>query len=101
MDLKKIADHFRINIRAFEGFERMGKVAWQLAVGQGEIEKDRTTMDLGLYQTKDKSHCYYIKNLEALIQLWECQTCQQRFTEKRSLDRHLKNGCNGAKTKGR
>ena len=100
VDFDRISEHFGINIRVFEPFKRWKFEAWQLVYGQARVEEGRPTMDVGMYQVnKETMHCFFIKNLNALIEMWECGKCLQRFTEKQNLDRHLDGKCNGGKTR--
>ena len=102
MHFDAITEHFKINIRVFESFNRNGKRAWQLLVGRDGVNEKRPTLDIGYYKNLEKkmAHCYYIKDLNVLIETWECQKCYQRFNKKDNLQRHQQNGsCNGGQTK--
>ena len=105
MDFDKIAEKFNVNIRVFEDFSRNGTRAWQLLVGQDKILEDRKTMDIGNYRDhkNQTSHCYYIKDIEQLIEKWECKKCRYRAIKrqnlKRLLDNKNENKCTGGQTK--
>ena len=47
-----------------------------------------------------KGHYFYIKQMNALCNRWECKGCRQIFTRNEDLARHLKEErCAGGKTK--
>ena len=44
-------------------------------------------------------HCFYMKSLDVLTQIWECKVCRQSFTRGENLTRHKENECESVKKK--
>lgn len=76
----------RENWQTFRVFEPQDAENWRLI--RPPVPEIRNVITLGFYD----SHVFYIKRIEALARIYECQECGQRFTHSRELTRH-RNSC--------
>ena len=83
---------FSVNIRLYEPKDQK---VWKLVFGKDQFKTNLPCVDIGLYE----GHCFYIKNIELLTELWECSGCQQRFNRHDNYNRHVtEKRCSGGKT---
>ena len=85
VDFVNIASKFKVYI-----------YTWRLVFGQNRFKSSLPNVDIGLC----KGHCFYIKDLDILVNHWECVECQQRFTQHQHYNRHVtENRSVGGQTK--
>ena len=93
--MEGISKKFDINIRIFEPKTNSEKAPWRLVYGHNQYKKGRKSdINLGMLG----GHCFYIKKMDVLTQIWECEVCTQLFTRERYLRRHKERECEGVKT---
>ena len=84
---------FRVNIRLYES---VNQTVWRLVSGHIHDRSSLPNIDIGLHE----GHCFYIKNLDVLVNHWECVGCQQRFTCHDNYERHVtERRCTGGQPK--
>ena len=113
VDFENIAKQFKVNIRLFEPVEE-SKTVWKLVFGKNQFRKNLPCVDIGLFVNEDhdrkqseddnrdprEGHCFFIKDIELLTKIWECDGCEQRFNKHVNYNRHVTGGaCSGGKTK--
>ena len=93
IDFENIASRFWVDLRLYEFINRS---VWKLVFGHVYHRSSLPNIDIGLCE----GHCFYIKDVDALVNHWECMRYQQRFTHHDNYERHItKKRCTGSQPK--